>query len=94
MEKLQNDEDDEDGVKYVKRRQELWDAQYIQHRHNLTRTKEPFLAVYILMEILGLRPDTPSEDERSTQQEIKDLEADARKKDAIPENWSMPPGSP
>ena len=81
-------------MKYIKRKQELCDAQYIRRRHNLTRTKEPFQADYILMEILGLRPDTPSVDERAMQQEIEDLEADARKKDAIPENWSMPPGSP
>ena len=38
------------------------------------------------METLGLRPDTPSEDERAMQQEIKDLEAEAHKKDAIIEN--------
>ena len=46
------------------------------------------------MEILGRRPDTPSVDEQTTQQEINDLEEDARKKDSILENWFTPPGSP
>ena len=67
LEKLQKEEDGEDGVKYIKRKKELWDAQYIRHCHNLVRTKEPFQADYILLEILGLRPDTQSVDERATQ---------------------------
>ena len=96
LEKLQKgeDDDDEDGVKYVKRKQELWDAQYLRHRHNLVSTREPFQADYILMEILGLGPDTPDVDERATQQELEDLEADTRQKDAILEDWQTPPGLP
>ena len=80
LEKLQKgeDDDDRDGVKYVKQKQELWDAQYLRHCHNLVRTREPFQADYILMEILGLRPDTPVVDERATQQELEDLEAGER----------------
>ena len=33
-------------------------------------------------------------DERATTQELKDLEADARRQDAILEDWQTPPGSP
>ena len=87
LEKLQKgeEEDDKDGVKYIKQKQD---------RYNLIRTREPFQADYILMEILGLRPDTPDLDERTTTQELEDLEVDARRKDAILEDWQTPPGSP
>ena len=58
------------------------------------RTKEPFQADYILMEILGLWSNTPDLDERATTQELEDLEADAHRKDAILEDWHTPPGQP
>ena len=96
LEKLSKAEEDDnkDGVTYIKHKQNLWDAQYLKHRENLIRTREPFQADYILKELLGLRPDTPDLDERATTQELEDLEADTRRKDTILEDWHTPPGSP
>ena len=68
LERLQRGEEDdnEEGDKYIKQKQDLWDAQYLRHLDNLLRNK----ADYIFMEILGLRPDTPDLDERATTQEL------------------------
>ena len=95
LERLQRGEedDDEEGIRYIKRKQELWDAQYLRHRDNLLSTKGSYQATYKLNEILGPRPETPLLDERDTTQELEDLEADARRKDAMLQDWHTPLGS-
>ena len=64
------EDDEEDGMMYTKRKQDLWDAQYLRHHDNLTSMKGAYKATYILNEILSPRPETPLLDERATTQEL------------------------
>ena len=79
VQKLEKLQKEEDGEDGVK---------YVKRKQKLWE------AQYIRHRHNLTRTKEPSVDERATQQEIEDIEADARKKDAILENWSTPPGSP
>ena len=70
LERLQRGEteDEENSMMYSKRKQDLWDAQYLRHHENLAGMKGAYKATYILQEILGPRPETPLLDERATTQ--------------------------
>ena len=53
LERLQRgkEDDNKEGIRYIKRKQELWDAQYLQHRDNLTSIKGAYEATYILVRV-------------------------------------------
>ena len=96
LERLQRGEtEEEDQCKmYNKKKQDLWDAQYLRHHKHIASQKGSYEASYILQEILGPRPETLLLDERATPEELKDLEAEARRKDAILDDWHTPPDPP
>ena len=96
LERLQRGETEEEekSKMYTKKKQDLWDAQYLKLHKHLASQKSMYEETYILQEILGPRQETPLLDKRATAEELEGLEAKARWKDAILEDWDTPPGSP
>ena len=57
LERLQRGETEEQEQSkiYTKKKQDLWDAQYLRHHKHLASQKGSYEATYILQEILGPR---------------------------------------
>ena len=96
LERLQKDESEEDYTSKLltKRKQEIWDNQYLIHYGRLQERKGRYEAGFILQEILGPRPETPLLDDIATEEQLEQLEEHRRKTDAILSEWWTPPGSP
>ena len=94
LEKLQRSEsaEEEQPAKLLtKRKQEIWDNQYLIHHGRLTKKKGSYEAGFILEEILGPRPETPLLDGIASAEQ---LESERMRTDAVLSNWRTPPGSP
>ena len=62
LEKLQRSEPEEEerpARRLIKRRQEIWDNQFLIHHGRLAEVKGSYEAGFIINEILGPRPETP-----------------------------------
>ena len=60
LERLQKDESEEEHASKLltKRKQEIWDNQYLKHYGHLEARKGRYEAGFIIEEILGPRPET------------------------------------
>ena len=95
LERLQRNESEEQSSKLLtKRKQEIWDNQYLIHYGQLQERKGRYEAGFILEEILGPRPETPLLDDIATEEQLEQLEEQRRKTDAILSDCRTPPGSP
>ena len=79
-------EEEQPAKLLVKRKQEIWDNQYLIHHGQLTEKKGSYEAGFILEEVLGPRPETPMLDDIA--------ESERMRTDAMLSNWRTPPGSP
>ena len=96
LERLQkNESEEEEKSKWLtKRKQEIWDEQYLQHHKHLRSRKGRYEAEFIIEEILGPQPETPLLDDIATKEQLDQLEAQRQKTDDILRDWHTPPGSP
>ena len=62
----------------TKRKQEIWDNQYLIHHGRLTENKGSYEAGFILEEILGPRPETPLLDDIASAEQLEQLERGAK----------------
>ena len=85
LERLQKNESEEDekSTWFTRRKQEIWDRQYLHHHENLKSRKGHYEAGFIINEILGPRPETPLLDDIATQEQLDKLEEDKKKTDDI-----------
>ena len=58
----------------TKRKQEIWDNQYLIHHGKLAENKGSYEAGFILQEILGPRPETPLLDDIASAEQLEQLE--------------------
>ena len=79
---------------FTKRKQKIWDEQYLRHHKHLEDRKGRYEAGFIIEEILGPRPETPLLDDIATEEQLKQLEDQREKTDDILSDWRTPPGSP
>ena len=72
LERLQkNESEEEEKSKWLtKRKQEIWDEQYLQHHKHLESRKGCYEAGFIIEEILGPRPETLLLDDIATQEQL------------------------
>ena len=96
LERLQrNESEEEQSAKLLtKRKQEIWDNQYLMHYGQLKEKKGTYEAGFILEEILGPRPETPLLDDIASAEQLEQLETERMRTDAILSDWRTPPGSP
>ena len=97
LERLQRTgSEDEDPEIYLltKRKQQIWDNQYLIHHGKLAENKGSYEAGFILQEILGPRPETPLLDNIASAEDLEELERERVRTDAILSDWKTPPGSP
>ena len=97
LEKLQRNESEEEeqpAKLLTKRKQEIWDNQFLIHHGRLTERKGSYEAGFILEEILGPRPETPLLDGIASAEQLEQLERERMRTDAVLSNWRTPPGSP
>ena len=97
LERLQKTGSEDEEVKtqlLTKRKQEIWDNQYLIHHGKLAENKGSYEAGFILQEILGPRPETPLLDDIASAEELEQLERERMRTDAILSDWQTPPGSP
>ena len=97
LERLQRNESEEEeqpAKMLTKRKQEIWDNQYLIHHGRLTENKGSYEAGFILEEILGPRPETPLLDDIASAEQLQQLERKRMRTDAVLSNWRTPPGSP
>ena len=66
----------------TRRKQEIWDEQYLQHHGYLKNLKGHYEARFII-EILGARPETPLLDDIAMQEQLHKLEEDQQKTDDL-----------
>ena len=85
LERLQNNEsEEEEKSKWLtKRKQEIWDQQYLQHHKHLESRKGRYEAGFIIEGILGPRPETPLLDDIATQEQLDQLEVNRQKTNDI-----------
>ena len=76
LERLQKNESKEEHTSKLltKRKQEIWDDQYLRHHKHLEDRKGRYEAVFIIEEILGPCPETPLLDDIATEEQLKQLE--------------------
>ena len=92
LERLQRgekEEEEEQSQMYTKKKQDLWDTQYLRYHKHIASQKgsyEAYEASFILEQTLGPRPETPLLVKRATPEELRNLEAEAQKKDDILED--------
>ena len=70
LERLQKGESEEKEKSrwLTRRKQEIWDEQYLHHHRHLKSQKGHYEAGFIINEILGPRPETPLLDDIATQE--------------------------
>ena len=68
LERLQRGESEEEEKSrwLTRRKQEIWDEQYLQHHSYLKNLKRHYETGFIINEILGPRPETPLLDDIAT----------------------------
>ena len=90
LKRLQKNESEEEEKSKIltRRKQEIWDEQYLNHHKHLESRKGHYEAGFIINEILGPRPEMPLLDDIATQEQLDRLEED------ILGDWHTPPGSP
>ena len=83
LERLQKNkpEEDEKSKLLTRRKQEIWDEQYLNHHKHLENRKGHYEEGFIINEILGPRPETPLLDDIATQEQLDLLEEDKKKTD-------------
>ena len=86
VEGLKEREREEKPKLLTRRKQDIWDEQYLNHLKHLENRKGHYEAGFIINEILGPRPETPLLDDIATQEQLNRLEEDKKKTDDIPEN--------
>ena len=85
-------EEEENTRWLTKKKQQLWDDQYLKHHKHIASQKVvSYKASFILEQTLGPRPETSLLDKIATPEEIKALEEEIQKKDDILEDWDTPP---
>ena len=97
LEKLQRSEPEEEerpAKRLNKRKQEIWDNQFLIHHGRLAEVKGSYEAGFIINEILGPRPETPLLDDIASAEQLQALERERMRTDAVLSNWKTPPGSP
>ena len=96
LERLQRGETEEEEKSgwLTRRKQQIWEDQYLRHHGHITSQKVRYKATFILQETLGPRPETPLLDDIATPKQLKKLEEERKEKDDILEDWHIPPGSP
>ena len=97
LEKLQRNESEEEerpAKRLTKRKQEIWDNQFLIHHGRLSEDKGSYEAGFIINEILGPRPETPLLDDIASAEQLQALERERMRTDAVLSNWRTPPGSP
>ena len=72
LERLQKSESEEEEKSnwFTRRKQEIWDEQYLSHHKHLENRKGHYEAGFIINEILGPRPETPLLDDIATQEQL------------------------
>ena len=76
LEKLQRSEPEEEerpAKRLTKRKQEIWDNQFLIHHGRLAEDKGSYKAGFILNEILGPRPETPLLDDIASAEQLQQL---------------------
>ena len=84
LERLQKNKSEEKSKLLSRRKQEIWDEQYLNHHKHLENRKGHYEAGFIINEILGPRPETPLLDDIATQEQLDRLEEDKKKTDDTP----------
>ena len=90
LERLQKTGSEDEEVKtqlLTKRKQEIWDNQYLIHHGKLAENKGSYEAGFILQEILGPRPETPLLDDIASAEDLEQLERERMRTDAILSDW-------
>ena len=72
LERLQKNvsEEEQTSKLFTKRKQEIWDEQYLSHHKHLEDRKGRYEAGFIIEEILGPRPETPLLDDIATEEQL------------------------
>ena len=96
LERMQRGETEEEEKSrwFTRKKQQLWDDQYLKFHKHIASQRGSYKASFILEQVLGPRPETPLLDKVATPEEIEKLEEEAREKDDILDDWTTPPGSP
>ena len=77
LERLQRTGSEDEDVEtqlLTKRKQQIWDNQYLIHHGKLAENKGSYEAGFILQEILGPRPETPLLDDIASAEDLEQLE--------------------
>ena len=94
LQKTGSEDEDVETQLLTKRKQEIWDNQYLIHHGQLTEKKGAYEAGFIINKILGPRPETPLLDDIASAEDLEQLERERMRTDAILSDWKTPPGSP